>query len=55
VPGWQETTAGVRTLSGLPANARDYLAKIEAVCGIPIDFVSTGPDREDTIVLKEIF
>jgi adenylosuccinate synthase len=55
VPGWQESTAGVRTLSGLPANARDYLAKIEAVCGIPIDFVSTGPDREDTIVLKDIF
>jgi adenylosuccinate synthase len=55
VPGWQEATAGVRALADLPATARDYLDKIEAVCGIPIDFVSTGPDREDTIVLRDIF
>lgn len=55
VPGWQESTAGVRALADLPATARDYLVKIEAVCGISIDFVSTGPDRLDTIVVKDIF
>ena len=55
VPGWQESTAGARKLSDLPATARAYLERIEAVCGISIDFVSTGPDREDTIVLKDIF
>ncbi len=55
MPGWKESTAGIRTLDGLPANARAYLDRIEAACDVSIDFVSTGPDREDTIVLKTLF
>ena len=55
LPGWQENTVGVQSLADLPANARAYLDRIEEVCGIPIDIVSTGPDRRDTIVLRDPF
>ncbi len=55
VPGWTESTVGAKRLEDLPANARAYLEKIEACCDISIDFVSTGPDREDTIVLRSPF
>jgi adenylosuccinate synthase len=52
LPGWNESTVGVRTLDALPANARAYLARIEALTGVPIAMVSTGPDRDDTILLS---
>jgi adenylosuccinate synthase len=52
LPGWQDSTVGVRTLAALPANARAYLSRIETLTGIPIAMVSTGPDREDTILLR---
>jgi adenylosuccinate synthase len=55
LPGWQEATVGVKTLDGLPANARAYLKRIEEVCGVPVDMISTGPDREETIVLRHPF
>ncbi len=55
VPGWQESTVGVRSIDELPDNARAYLHRIEESCGVPIDIVSTGPDRADTIVLKDPF
>ena len=55
MPGWQENSAGVRQVEDLPANARAYLKRIEEVCGIPIDIISTGPDRRDTIVLRDLF
>ena len=55
LPGWKETTAKVTTLEGLPANARAYLEKIESACEAKVDFVSTGPDREDTIILNRPF
>ena len=55
LPGWKEATAKVKTMHGLPANARAYLARIEAICEVKVDFVSTGPDREDTIILNEPF
>ena len=45
----------MKTMHGLPANARAYLARIEAICEVKVDFVSTGPDREDTIILNEPF
>jgi len=45
----------VKTMEGLPANARAYLERIEAICEVKVDFVSTGPDREDTVVLNEPF
>ena len=55
LPGWQETTARVKSLEGLPTNARAYLERIESACEIKVDFVSTGPDREDTIILHRPF
>jgi adenylosuccinate synthase len=51
-PGWTESTFGVRSWDGLPANARRYLERLAEVLGVPIDLVSTGPDREQTIVLR---
>ena len=51
-PGWTQSSFGVTTWDGLPANARAYLQRIEALIGAPIDMVSTGPDREHTIVLR---
>jgi adenylosuccinate synthase len=55
LPGWQESIVGVQSLEALPANARAYLDRIEEICGIPIDMISTGPDRRDTIILRELF
>jgi adenylosuccinate synthase len=53
--GWRESTAGVTTWSALPARARLYLESVQALIGVPIDMVSTGPDREHTIVLRHPF
>ncbi|WP_157314622.1 adenylosuccinate synthase [Chitinibacter sp. FCG-7] len=50
--GWTESTFGVKTWDGLPENARKYLQRIAEICEAPIDIVSTGPDREETIVLR---
>ena len=55
LPGWKENTVGVKNVDGLPANARAYLKRIEEVCGVPVDMISTGPDREETIVLRHPF
>lgn len=55
MPGWQESTFGVQQLADLPQAARDYIARLEAVTGVPIDIVSTGPDRVQTIVLHHPF
>ena len=55
MPGWRESTVGVKTLDGLPATARDYLSRIAKLTGVPIDLISTGPDREETIVLRHPF
>ena len=51
----KESTAGARSLDDLPKAARSYLERIESVCGVSVDFVSTGPDREDTIQLVDLF
>ncbi len=55
LPGWQTSTAGVRSLDALPKNARAYLERIEEVVGCRVDIISTGPERSETIVLKQIF
>ncbi len=55
IPGWKESTVGVRRFDELPANARAYLRRIEEICEVPIDLISTGPDREETIVLRHPF
>ncbi len=55
IPGWSESIAKVKTFDDLPRSARDYLHRIEELCGVPVDIVSTGPDREDTIMLRHPF
>ena len=55
LPGWQATTMGVRRYEDLPENARRYLKHIENITGVPIDIISTGPDREETIILRNPF
>jgi adenylosuccinate synthase len=55
VPGWVESTAGKTRLEDLPKEARSYLDKLEQVVGVPISIVSTGPDRDETIVLSHPF
>ncbi|PQA49458.1 adenylosuccinate synthase [Amnimonas aquatica] len=55
LPGWTESTVGVQKLEDLPANARAYIRRIEEVVGCPIDIISTGPDRDETIVLRHPF
>ena len=54
-PGWSESTVGVRDWDALPASARRYLQRLSEVTGVPIDIVSTGPDREQTILLRHPF
>ncbi|MAB43038.1 MAG: adenylosuccinate synthase [Pseudomonadales bacterium] len=55
MPGWQESTLGVKTLEGLPASAQAYIRRIEELVGAPIDIISTGPDRNETVILRQIF
>jgi adenylosuccinate synthase len=55
LPGWTESTVGAKTLEELPPNARAYIKRLEEVVGCPIDIISTGPDREETIVLRHPF
>ncbi|MDE2260170.1 MAG: adenylosuccinate synthase [Betaproteobacteria bacterium] len=53
--GWSESTVGVEQLDRLPVNARRYLERMAELCAVPIDVVSTGPDRRETIVLRHPF
>ena len=55
LPGWRESTVGARKLEDLPSGARAYLDRIEAICGVTVDMISTGPDREETIVRRHPF
>jgi adenylosuccinate synthase len=51
-PGWTETTFGVTQWDQLPLNARRYMERVQTLIGAPIDMVSTGPDRDHTILLR---
>ena len=53
--GWQESTVGITEFGDLPKKARDYLGRIEELAGVPIDIISTGPDREQTIIKSHPF
>ena len=55
MPGWSESTVGITEYDKLPVNARRYLERIAEVCDVAIDMVSTGPDRQETIVLSHPF
>jgi adenylosuccinate synthase len=52
MPGWSEASVGVRNKDKLPQNALNYLARLEEVVGVPIHIISTGPERDETIVLR---
>ncbi len=53
--GWKESTVGVKSFEALPANAQKYLRRLEELVKAPIALISTGPDREETIVLRHPF
>ncbi|MFQ8717568.1 MAG: adenylosuccinate synthetase [Enterobacter hormaechei] len=55
MPGWSETTFGVKERSGLPKAALDYIKRIEELTEVPIDIISTGPDRTETMILRAPF
>ncbi|PPD52889.1 MAG: adenylosuccinate synthase, partial [Methylotenera sp.] len=55
VAGWKENTFGVKTWEGLPKNAQHYLKRLESLCGVPIAIVSTGPERDETIIIEHPF
>jgi len=55
MPGWHCSTLGIRNYEDLPEQAQIYLAKIEELVGVPIDIISTGPDRAETIVVRHPF
>jgi adenylosuccinate synthase len=55
MPGWQERTAGVKSVAGLPTAARAYLARLESACGVPVTMISTGAERDETIVSRHPF
>jgi adenylosuccinate synthase len=55
MPGWNESTVGIKDLDSLPANARAYLKRMEEIVGVPVDIVSTGPERDETIILNHPF
>ena len=53
--GWSESTVGLKSLDALPTSARAYITRLEELVGAPIDIISTGPDREETILLRHPF
>ncbi len=55
MPGWSESTVGITDYEKLPANAKAYIARIEELIGVKISILSTGPDRNETIILEHPF
>ncbi|VAX09368.1 Adenylosuccinate synthetase [hydrothermal vent metagenome] len=55
MPGWHEPTVKAKSFGELPQNAQNYLRKVEELCGVPIDIISTGPDRDETMILRHPF
>ena len=55
LPGWSEKTFGLQSVNDLPANAKAYIKRIEELTGVPVDIVSTGPDRNETMILVNPF
>jgi adenylosuccinate synthase len=54
LPGWQKSTYGVKSYDELPDNAKAYLKRIEDLLGVEISSISTGPDRNETIILRDL-
>lgn len=52
MPGWQSSTYGITDFSKMPIAAKEYIERLQELCGVPIDIISTGPERDQTIVLN---
>ncbi len=55
MPGWSESTVGVMSFDALPQAAQNYIKRLEALLEVPVDIISTGPDRNETLVLRDPF
>jgi adenylosuccinate synthase len=55
MPGWKESTVGITNYDGLPGNARKYLERLQSLVGVPITIISTGPERDQTIIRQNPF
>lgn len=55
MPGWSESTVGVMSFEALPVAAQNYIKRIEELVKVPVDIISTGPDRNETLVLRDPF
>lgn len=55
LPGWQETTKGIKNYQQMPTNAKAYLERLSSLLEVPIDIISTGPERDDTIIMRHPF
>jgi adenylosuccinate synthase len=55
VAGWKESTVGIKSYDDLPDNARQYLERLQSLVGVPITIISTGPDRDQTIIRQNPF
>lgn len=55
MPGWKQSTCGVKKLEDLPQEARNYINRLAEITGVPVDIISTGPDRDETIILRDPF
>ncbi len=55
MPGWNSSTIGTRSFGELPIEAQNYIRKIEELSHLPVDILSTGPDRDETLILQNPF
>jgi adenylosuccinate synthase len=55
MPGWSDNTFGVTSFDALPQAAQNYIKRLEEITGVPMDIISTGPDRNETMILRNPF
>ncbi|MCL4167932.1 UNVERIFIED_CONTAM: hypothetical protein GTU68_062359 [Idotea baltica] len=55
MPGWKSSTVGATNFEQLPINAKNYIKKVEELLGVPIDIISTGPERSENVIRLDIF
>ena len=55
MPGWKSSTVGATDFNQLPDNAKAYIQKVEELLEVPIDIISTGPERSENVIRREIF
>jgi adenylosuccinate synthase len=55
MPGWKSSTVGVTDFDALPQEAKDYINKVESLLDVPIDMISTGPERSENIIRRSIY